>query len=170
MTLAIAIWKFRSWLGLQFPKWKLFWVCGGSFPHILPQSQEHEMWFLASLSARTFTSPSLGHEPKARVAIILVYCNVFLPTVDLFLIIVFFECFWWQPFDNSSHKKITKNWMKYFLKPKFKLKKPHIDKLKINSWGQLPSGRKLVSIYWVYVIAIFILYVHVHFYFWTKVK
>jgi hypothetical protein len=37
--------------------------------------------------------------------------------------------------------------MKYFLKPKFKLKKPHIDKLKINSWGQLPSGRKLVSIY-----------------------
>ncbi len=44
------------------------WECGGSFPHTFPHSQEHEMWLLASLLARTFASPNLGREPKVRVA------------------------------------------------------------------------------------------------------
>jgi hypothetical protein len=63
----IAFWKFGSPLGLQLPKWELTWKCGGSFPHILLHSREHEMWFLGSLLAHTFTSPWLGHEPKAKV-------------------------------------------------------------------------------------------------------
>ncbi len=41
---------------------------GGSFLHTLLHSQKHEMWFPGSLLGRTFVSPCLGHEPKARVA------------------------------------------------------------------------------------------------------
>ncbi len=49
-------------LRLQHPK------CGGSFPHTFLHSWEHEMWLLGSFVARTFASPYLGREPKARVA------------------------------------------------------------------------------------------------------
>jgi hypothetical protein len=35
--------NFESPPGLQLPKWELTWECGGSFPHTLPHSQEHEM-------------------------------------------------------------------------------------------------------------------------------
>jgi hypothetical protein len=64
LTPAIALWS-PSWL--QLPKWELTWECGGSFPHTLPHSGEHEMWLLASVLAQNFVSPSLGREPKARV-------------------------------------------------------------------------------------------------------
>jgi hypothetical protein len=40
----------------------------GSFLHTLLHSWEHEMWLSSSLLARTFASPCLGYEPKARVA------------------------------------------------------------------------------------------------------
>jgi hypothetical protein len=66
----IALWRFRSPLWLQFPKWELTWERGGSFPRTLLHSWEHEMWFLGSLLARTFASSCPGHESNARVAII----------------------------------------------------------------------------------------------------
>ncbi len=50
LTLAIALWRFGSPSGLQFPKRELTWECGGSFPHTLPHSREHEIW----LSSFTF--------------------------------------------------------------------------------------------------------------------
>jgi hypothetical protein len=40
-TIVLGI--FKNPLGLQLPKWELTWECGGSFLHILPHSQEHEM-------------------------------------------------------------------------------------------------------------------------------
>ncbi len=36
--------KFKIPLGPQLPKWELIWECGGSFPHILSHSREHDMW------------------------------------------------------------------------------------------------------------------------------
>jgi len=44
LTPIISLWRFKSPLGLQFPKWDLIWKCVGSFLHILLHSQEHEMW------------------------------------------------------------------------------------------------------------------------------
>jgi hypothetical protein len=49
------------------PKWELTWECGGSFPHTLLHSREHEMPLSSSLLAYTFASPCLGREPKVRV-------------------------------------------------------------------------------------------------------
>jgi len=72
LTFVIALWKFGSPLGFQFPKWGLIWECGGSFPHTLLHSREHEVWLPGSLLACVFASPCLGHEPKARVAIMCV--------------------------------------------------------------------------------------------------
>ncbi len=43
LTPIITLWKFRSPLRLQFPKWEFTWECGGSFPHTLLHSREHEM-------------------------------------------------------------------------------------------------------------------------------
>jgi hypothetical protein len=44
LTPTITLWKFRSPLGLEFPKWELTWECEGSFLHTLLHSQKHEMW------------------------------------------------------------------------------------------------------------------------------
>jgi len=41
---AITLWRFESPSELQLPRWELTWECGGSFPHTLPHSQEHELW------------------------------------------------------------------------------------------------------------------------------
>jgi hypothetical protein len=68
----IALWRFRNPLRLQLPKWEFTWECGGSFPHTLLHSQEHEMWLPGSLLAYIFASPCLGREPKAKVAIIII--------------------------------------------------------------------------------------------------
>jgi hypothetical protein len=76
LTPIIAFWRFRNPLGLQFPKWEFIWECGGSFPHTLLHSQEHEMWFSCSLLARTFVSPYHGRKPKAKVVIILVFLSI----------------------------------------------------------------------------------------------
>jgi hypothetical protein len=46
------------------------------FLHILLHSHEHEMWLSGSLLARTFASPCLGHEPKARVATLWLVINL----------------------------------------------------------------------------------------------
>ncbi len=64
---AIAFWRFESPLGLQLPKWELIWEYGVSFRRTFLHSWKHEMWLLGSLLARTFASPCVGHEPKARV-------------------------------------------------------------------------------------------------------
>jgi hypothetical protein len=64
--------KFGGPLGFQLPKWELIWECGGSFPHILLHSQEHEMWFPSSLLAYTFANPYLGRKPKAKITTSLV--------------------------------------------------------------------------------------------------
>ncbi len=72
MTLKIALWKFESPSWFQFLKWKFTWECGGSFPHTLLHSWEHEMWLPNSLLAHTFVSPCLGREPKVRVATIFI--------------------------------------------------------------------------------------------------
>jgi hypothetical protein len=69
LTLVITLWRFESPLGFQFLKWGIIWECGGSFPHTLLHSQEHEVWFPCSLLACAFVNPCLGPEPKARVAI-----------------------------------------------------------------------------------------------------
>jgi hypothetical protein len=65
---AIALWRFKNLLGLQLPKWEFIWECGGSFPHILLHSWEHEIWLPGSLLARTFVSPYFGRKFKVRVA------------------------------------------------------------------------------------------------------
>ncbi len=44
MALVISFSRFKNPLGLQFPKWKLTWECGGSFLHTFLHSREHEMW------------------------------------------------------------------------------------------------------------------------------
>jgi hypothetical protein len=79
LTLAIALWRFKSPLGLQLPKWEFTWECRGSFPHTLMHSQEHEMWLTGSLLSRTFASPCLGHERKDRVTTLITpqypWCN-----------------------------------------------------------------------------------------------
>ncbi len=46
LTPTITLWKFRSPLGLQLPKWELTWECVGSFPPTFLNFQEHEMWLL----------------------------------------------------------------------------------------------------------------------------
>jgi hypothetical protein len=66
-TLVIALWRFGSPSGLQFPKWKYPWECEGSFPHTFLHSQ-------ASLLARNLANPRLGREPKARVATWILCC------------------------------------------------------------------------------------------------
>jgi len=78
LTLTIALWRFRSPLGFQLPKWELIWECGGSFPHTLLHSWEHEMWLSVSLLAHTFINLCLGHEPKVRVVTIIFsfFCNL----------------------------------------------------------------------------------------------
>ncbi len=58
LTFAIALWSFRSPLGLQLPIWEFIWECECSF-HTLPHSQ-------TLLLARTVANPCLGREPKAR--------------------------------------------------------------------------------------------------------
>jgi hypothetical protein len=63
MTFIIALWRFGSPPGLQFPKWKFPWECEGSFLH----SQ-------ASLLARNLANPHFGHEPKAKVATWILCC------------------------------------------------------------------------------------------------
>jgi hypothetical protein len=68
LTPAITLWRFKSPSGLQLPRWELNWECGGSSPHTFLHSREHEMWFPNSLLARTFASPCLDREPKAKVA------------------------------------------------------------------------------------------------------
>jgi hypothetical protein len=77
LTPTIALWRFRSPLGLQFPKWEVIWECGSSFPHSLLHSREHEMWFSGSFLARTFVSFCLALEPKARVATFLLVLMFF---------------------------------------------------------------------------------------------
>jgi hypothetical protein len=70
LTLVIALWRFENSSGLKFPKWELTWECGGSFPHILPHSHtpgNMKCDSRASLLARTFASPCLGREPKAKI-------------------------------------------------------------------------------------------------------
>ncbi len=64
LTLAIALWRFGTPLGLQLPKWEFTWKCGGSFSHILPHLKEHKMWFPG------FTLGPHLRKPKARVATI----------------------------------------------------------------------------------------------------
>jgi hypothetical protein len=59
LTSAIALWKFRSPLGLQLPKWELTWECESSSSHSL-----------TLLLAHTLASLCLGCKPKARVATI----------------------------------------------------------------------------------------------------
>jgi hypothetical protein len=49
----ITLWKFKSLSKLQLPKWELTWECEGSFPHTLPHSWEHKMWFMAFLFGYT---------------------------------------------------------------------------------------------------------------------
>jgi hypothetical protein len=44
LTPTIALWKFKSPLGLQHPKWKLPWECEGSFLQTFLHFQEHEVW------------------------------------------------------------------------------------------------------------------------------
>jgi hypothetical protein len=67
--LAIALWRFGSPLKLQLPNWEFsLGVCGGSFPHALLHSWEHEMWFSGFILARNFASLCFGYEPKARIA------------------------------------------------------------------------------------------------------
>ncbi len=44
LTPKIALWGFKSPLGLQLPKWEFPWECEGSFPHTFLHSREHEMW------------------------------------------------------------------------------------------------------------------------------
>jgi hypothetical protein len=56
--------KNRKSIGLQLPKWELTWECGGSFPHILPHSWEHEMWLPGFNLGPHLCKPL----PKARVA------------------------------------------------------------------------------------------------------
>jgi hypothetical protein len=78
---AIILWKFKNPLGFQLPKWELTWECGGSFPHTFPHSHtfgniKHDS--RASLLARTFASPCLGHEPKAKVTTVKIYTK-FIP-------------------------------------------------------------------------------------------
>jgi len=41
---AITISRFGIPSGLQLPRWELTWECGGSFPHTLSHSHEHEIW------------------------------------------------------------------------------------------------------------------------------
>jgi hypothetical protein len=55
-------WDFNSQSGSSFGE------CGGSFPHTLLHSWEHEMWIPGPFLAHTFTSPCLGRELKAKVA------------------------------------------------------------------------------------------------------
>jgi hypothetical protein len=67
LTPEISLWRFKSPLGLQLPKWEFTWECEGSFPHIFLHSREHEMRFLGLILARTLVSLCLSHEPKARI-------------------------------------------------------------------------------------------------------
>jgi hypothetical protein len=60
-TPAITLWRLKSPLRLQLPKWEFTWECEGSFLHTFPQSR-------ASLLACTFTSLCFSRNPKARVA------------------------------------------------------------------------------------------------------
>jgi hypothetical protein len=89
LTLVISLWRFESLLGLQLPKWKFIWECGGSFFHILLHSWEHEMWLLGSFLACTFASFCFGHKLKARVATIIlcIKCQIWtslrIPTKSL---------------------------------------------------------------------------------------
>jgi hypothetical protein len=85
LTLAIALWRFKSPLGLELPKWEFTWECGGFFLHTLLHSWEHEMWLPCSLLAHTFASPYLGHEPKARVASILVSIHIYSSLISMLI-------------------------------------------------------------------------------------
>ncbi len=49
LTFVIVLWRFRSPLRLQLPKWEPIWECGCSFLCILLHSREHEMWLLGFL-------------------------------------------------------------------------------------------------------------------------
>jgi hypothetical protein len=71
---SLKIWES---IKLQLPRWELTWQCGGSFSHTLPHSQEHEIFYWASLLARTFASLCLVCEPKARVATMMDTCVIF---------------------------------------------------------------------------------------------
>jgi hypothetical protein len=62
----IALWRFGSPLGVQFPKRELTWECEGSFLHIL-RGMRCDSW--ATLLACTLASRCFGHEPKVRVVI-----------------------------------------------------------------------------------------------------
>ncbi len=80
LTPTIALWRFKSPLQLQLPKWEFIGECGVhsfTLSHI-PKSMKCD--FRASFLVRTFVCPCLGHEPKARVAtpIILGQLNVIL--------------------------------------------------------------------------------------------
>jgi hypothetical protein len=61
LTFEIILWKFKSPLGLQLPKWEPTLKCVGSFPHTFLHSCEHEMW----LSGFIFDSHLC--KPNARV-------------------------------------------------------------------------------------------------------
>jgi len=68
LTRKIVLWKFKSPLGLQLPKWEFTWECESSFSHTFLHFWEHEMWLPGLVLASTFTNPCFGREPKARVA------------------------------------------------------------------------------------------------------
>jgi len=68
LTPAIMLWRFKSPLALQLPKWVFTWECGVhsfTLSHT-PGRMKCDSW--ASFLACTFTSPCLGHKPKAKVA------------------------------------------------------------------------------------------------------
>jgi len=75
LTLEIVLWRFGNPSRLQFPKWKLIWECGGSFPHTFHTLGSVKCDSQASFLACTFASPCLGHEPKARVATLIKYAS-----------------------------------------------------------------------------------------------
>jgi len=64
---AIALWRFRSPLGLQLPKWEFTWECEGSPPHTLCTPGNMRCEPRASLLAHNLPSPCFGHEPKGKV-------------------------------------------------------------------------------------------------------
>jgi len=64
-------------------------------------SQEHEMWLPGSLLARTFASPCLGLEPKARVMTLLIVCEYFKNVEPLMLVFSFLMFTLW-PFVGFS--------------------------------------------------------------------
>jgi len=72
LTREIALWRFTNPSGFQFPRWGPTWECGGSFPHTLLHSREHEMWLPGFIIDPHLCKPlpCLGHKPKTKIATI----------------------------------------------------------------------------------------------------